>query len=185
MIKQETIEATLVTAQGTLHTLTGCKPGRMETASLVVEDNGPAFDPFVTKQVFEVSVDSTLELHFDPNPRLYNELTDKGLGWGIFRAKVGEEWYEWQIFVKEASLESITFLLMSRETRVMPKPDKWQSKALSAIEIFEDALRHLQMEAGDAGVSWVDDESGRMRYQPLTDYVDWVIKKAKDKAKAL
>lgn len=60
--------------------------------------------------------------------------------------------------------------------------DKTLKRALDAVELFEKALRHLQMEAGDAGVSW-DDGIGNMRYQPLSEYVDWVIDKAKQKAK--
>lgn len=183
MIKNELTEVAVVTAQGTYHTLGHCKPGRMEVTSLVVEDNGPSFDPFVWKQMFEVSIGSTVAVSFDTNSRLYNELSDKGPGWGIFKAKIGDQWYQWQIFLKEASLNSITFLLMSRETPIH-KPDKWQSKALEAIEIFEDALRHLQMEAGDASVSWVDD-MGSMRWEPLSAYVDWVMQKAKAKAKSI
>ena len=183
MIKNEITEVALATAQGTYHTLGHCKPGRIEVTSLVVEDNGPSFDPFVWKQMFKVSTDSTVAVSFDTNARLYNELSDKGLGWGIFKAKIGDQWYQWQIFLKEASLNSITFLLLNRETPIN-KPDKWQSRAIEAIEIFEDALRHLQMEAGDASVSWID-ESGSMRYQPLSDYVNWVIQRAKDSARAI
>ena len=64
MIKNEITEVALVTAQGTYHTLGHCKPGRIEVTSLVVEDNGPSFDPFVWKQMFKVSTVSvrTMEI---------------------------------------------------------------------------------------------------------------------------
>ena len=55
-------------------------------------------------------------------------------------------------------------------------------RAIDAAEILEDGLRHLQMEAPDATVSWLDGK-GFMHWNTLSQYVDHVIKEAKEKCK--
>jgi hypothetical protein len=49
--------------------------------------------------------------------------------------------------------------------------------AIRAVEIFEDALRHLQLEIPGEPVSWQVD--GNMHYQTVSDFVEYVMAKAR------
>ena len=51
-------------------------------------------------------------------------------------------------------------------------------KAIHAVEIFEDALRHLQLEIPGQPVSW-QDENGFTRYQTVSDFVNYVLEKVR------
>jgi hypothetical protein len=53
-----------------------------------------------------------------------------------------------------------------------------QNRAICAVEIFEDALRHLQLEIPGESVSW-QDENGFTRYQTVSDFVNYVMEKVR------
>jgi hypothetical protein len=55
-------------------------------------------------------------------------------------------------------------------------------RAIDAASILEKGLRHLQIEAPDATVSWLDDK-GFMRWYTLSEYVDHVIQAAREKCR--
>ena len=54
---------------------------------------------------------------------------------------------------------------------------KSHEKAIRAVEIFEDALRHLQLEIPGEPVSWQVD--GNTHYQTVSDFVEYVMAKAR------
>ena len=180
MIKQGKTTASILLGDGTLHDLGEIKPPEVTGGFAAIEVPQSIQDANICLQMMQVPIDFTAQIPLS-KPSTIHQKQSNALGWAILRMQVDNMLYEWQIFIKGIDTEAITFVLLSKET-VTDLSKQLIERATDAVTVLERGLRHLQMEAPDATVSWLDDK-GFMRWYTLSEYVDHVIREAKEKCR--